>query len=1461
MSSRAPQPADGSPPNGGAGGHEAATTLPTLPASRAAASPGSETPEPSRPDGAWSRARALGRAGARAAAASVRHPFWRGLGRALVRLALVLAVLVLAGGLLIRFVLWPQASAARQWLEQRGSEALSAQVSIGSLDTYWDGWHPAFRARGLRAVDAGQRPLLSAATLDGKLAWRSLVSMNLQFVSLSATGTDILVRRTPEGRLLVGGMVVDATGGQQDDDRFLGWLMSQGRVALSDGKLRWLDEKARLPQLDIGEIRLDTRRAGARHTFHLEARSPALGPRPLEVRSTFRDDYLHSAGNWRHWTGQVSWDLGQLQLPVLQRYLAMFERVASGTFSTDGSIEFGQGRIVRSQTRLRASGVDLQLDGATAPLRLANAQALLLHRTERDGSNLLTVDTLLWQPPPAQQPAAPDAGNAPAMADGSWREGMRKVAIGWARAKDGSLNKFSLKAPSLDLNTVRALATSMPLDTAVLRRLRALQPAGHLDNLSVSWTRARAGMLERGGGKPHYSIQGTLRDVSVNGQPAVPALDAAGHPRLGTPGFSHLSGTFAFDDQQGSARFEGHDAALVLPGLFEDPRLPFEQIGGDVRWQHRDGKLAVTLESVRFANADAAGSVRGTWREGGDGVSGIADVAGDMTRANVARVPRYLPLSIPAGTRHYLAGALAGGEAAGVSFVLRGDLAHFPFQAPHEKAGEFRVEVPIEHVSYQITPHDTPHDAPPAPAHGTAGGALPWPVFTDIAGRVVFDRGGMTFLARRATVQDIAGVTLQDVSGRIDDLSPRGKLAIDGSAVGPVQGFLRYIGASPVREWTAHVADAARAGGHGELKLRLEMPLEHADAAKVDGRFRFPGNDVVLSPQLPPLGNASGVITFNEHGFGLENMRARFLGGEVRLAGGTQPDGDTRVSASGQASAAGLREAAAGTALAPVATRLEGATGYSAVIAVRERQLQAQLNADLNGMALHLPAPLAKAAAPALPLRVELRPANAATGANAAGTARAGTDELAVQLGNVLNARYLLRRDSGGNGLEVLAGGIGVQQAAPPPAAGVSAAATFDQLDIDAWRAAFAGGAERSGGSAVASAGEAPSSLLPSRIALRARTLHGMGRTLDEVSLDASREADGWNARVDSRQVAGAVQWRPGEAAGAGSLRLRLARLNVPDANDEHNVVDALASSIDTLPAIDLVADQFMLRGHDFGKLEVKAHTDTGTGGTDPVWTLDKLQIEQPGATLTGNGSWRVPRRLRADASAERRTLLSFALDMRDAGATLDRLGLPHTLSDGKGKLEGRVAWRGSPLSIDYPTLTGKLSLDLENGQILSVEPGAARLLGVLSLQGLLRFATLDFRTLSGRGLLFDRITGSGTIENGVGTIQDFRLRSPQIIASMSGTANLLRETQDLRVAVVPRINATTTSIAAAFINPALGIGTLAAQLLFADEFSKMFTQHYQITGSWANPQVGKVEDNKAQGPTFQDRADPAFPR
>lgn len=1466
MSSRPSASADGSATPARAGGpgnrgHEnAAAVLPSPTAGAHPASPhasglpGLNTPSPTSPGGWRAHAggylRALPRRFWHALRAAAAHPCWRWLLRMAIRVAILLAVLALAIGMLVRFVLWPQAHEARKWLEQRASTELHAQFTIGELDTFWDGWHPAFRARNVRAVDPQQRVLMETGTLDGTLAWQSLAGLSLQFASVKASGTDVLIRRTSDGVLLVAGVPVETRASTAGDDRFLNWVMSQGSIELTNGHLRWLDERAGLPQLDVADIHFSALRDGGHHTLRLEARSTALAPQPLVIQASFRHDYLHDPGNWMHWNGQADWDFTQVQLPVVQRYLPIFDKVDSGTFSMSGTVDFRAGNIQRSQTRLRAGAVDLQLTGAPSPLKLANAQAYLIHSADRAGNNRLTIDTLLWQAEPIAGP--------PSASDPGLREGMRKVTIDWNRDKQGVLRKFALKAPTFDLNTVRALATSMPIDTEMLRQLRALQPAGHIDNLDIAWARERASLLDSRPRAPHYTVQGTLRGVSVNGQPAVPAMSADGHPRVGTPGFSRLSGSFSFDERQGTARVDSAGATLILPGLFEDPRVPFDELAGEVRWTHEQDKLVIRTEGLRFANADVAGTLRGSWRAGGDGASGIADMSGELARVQAARIPRYLPLSMP-HTRQYLAGALVGGDASDVKFLVRGDLFHFPFHAPNEKAGDFRVDVPMHRVSYQVAPHET----------GPTGGKA-WPDFSEIDGHLVFQRNAMSFTIKRAAVQGIPGVTLHDVNGQIDDLSDTGHLGVEGTGQGSLPAFLRYVAASPVRNWIGGVTDTAKGQGNGELKLKLDMPLDHAANSKVDGQFRFPGNDIVLMPEIPQLSGTTGTIAFNEHGFRLDNMRGRFIGGEARLAGGTQPDSSTRVTVSGTASAAGIRDALAASSMGALGARLDGATPYSAVVGVRDKRLQVQVATDLNGMAVDLPAPLAKTAAQDVPLRFELRPlpGGKAAGVNGANTANntannaannAETpDEMLVQYGNVLNVRYVLHR---GDTPEVISGGIGLQQPAPQPSSGVAAAFTADHLDIAKWRSVF----DATGGTDTPAPGghvDRSSPFLPERITVRARTVDAFGRNLDDVTFDADRARGGWDMKMNAKQVHGTAQWRRDASSPSGALNVRLARLDIPDASDDGHVTDTMASNIDELPAIDLVADQFVLHGRDYGKVELRAHT--AVEGADSVWTLDKLTIEQPGGTFTGNGTWRLPRRLRdnpagADASA-RRTLLNFKLDIRDAGAILDRMGMPHTLRDGNGSLEGRVYWKGSPLSIDYPSLSGKLALHLENGQILSVDPGAARLLGVLSLQSLLRFATLDFRSVTSRGTVFDDISGNGTIENGVATIESFRMKSNQLNASMTGSANLPRETQDLDVEVVPRINAATTSVAAAFINPVLGIGTLAAQLLFADEFSKVFTQHYRVTGSWADPQVTKVDDGKSRPAPVQDRSG-AYPR
>jgi uncharacterized protein YhdP len=57
-------------------------------------------------------------------------------------------------------------------------------------------------------------------------------------------------------------------------------------------------------------------------------------------------------------------------------------------------------------------------------------------------------------------------------------------------------------------------------------------------------------------------------------------------------------------------------------------------------------------------------------------------------------------------------------------------------------------------------------------------------------------------------------------------------------------------------------------------------------------------------------------------------------------------------------------------------------------------------------------------------------------------------------------------------------------------------------------------------------------------------------------------------------------------------------------------------------------------------------------------------------------------------------------------------------------------------------------------------------------------------------------------------------------------------------VLVVPEINAGTASLAYAVINPLVGLGTFLGQWLLRGPLAEAATREFQITGTWADPQV-----------------------
>jgi uncharacterized protein YhdP len=281
-----------------------------------------------------------------------------------------------------------------------------------------------------------------------------------------------------------------------------------------------------------------------------------------------------------------------------------------------------------------------------------------------------------------------------------------------------------------------------------------------------------------------------------------------------------------------------------------------------------------------------------------------------------------------------------------------------------------------------------------------------------------------------------------------------------------------------------------------------------------------------------------------------------------------------------------------------------------------------------------------------------------------------------------------------------------------------------------------------------------------------------------------------------------------------------------------------LAPSV--VPAMDIVIEDFEWRGRKLGRVEIDAVNRTVPGTTQREWRLQRLLMRTPDATLNAAGQWSaVPG---ASGAARRRTTIDLQLDLADGGAFVERLGFGKALRGGKGKVQGQLAWSGSPLSFELASLDGQFTLALEAGQFLKADAGAARLLGVLSLQALPRRLLLDFRDVFQEGFAFDKIDGDIKLAGGVAGIGSLRMHGVNATVLMEGKTDLARETHDLRLFVVPEINAGTASLAYAAINPAIGLGTFVAQWLLRRPLIAANTREFHVTGSWDDPKIDRIE-------------------
>ena len=957
----------------------------------------------------------------------------------------------------------------------------------------------------------------------------------------------------------------------------------------------------------------------------------------------------------------------------------------------------------------------------------------------------------------------------------------------------GSRPRGEFSADALVLQPLAGLAEFLPFTPEVRKRLAQAELRGSVHDLKANWQ----GETEH---PQAYSLKGRFNSLGMRAN-------------AGLPGFSGLSGSIDANDKGGSVTLASEKMGVVAPGFFAEPAMPFDLLAGHIGWTFPAGNVELKVSNLTLANADVAANLSGSFATR-RGSPGFIDLNGKISRLDGRLAWRYVP-RISGELRDYLKTAIVSGNFRDMQLRIKGDLSQFPFDNP--KQGVFQVTGKV--------------------IDGELNYAEGWPRLNAIAGDWGFEGGRMLVRAQRASV---LGARLSNVRATIPDIFHDSEmLSVEGQAEAASSEFTRFIEASPLTRYLDGATRDIRVSGNGRLALKLDLPIRKPEAFKLSGSVQVQNNQLFFDPELPAITQMSGRLDFTESGIAMRGVSGQFLGGPIAITAQTRPDGVLAISTQGTAAVAALRRLVD----QPLLDAVTGAAPWRATILARRRAVDVVLESNLQGVAIDLPLPLGKSAVEVLPLRLERVNSADAEMLRAYPGVRiaARGDAVMVTLGNTprrnINALILRRFDAGG--LAVDRGTVAFnERAVAPTQSGVVLTGSLPYADLDRWQAVLASPAGAASGVANG-AGQAPASATTGSLLTGINLKFGMldiaGKRFNDLALRATVRTGQWSATVDARELKGEVQWRP---AGRGRVQARLSHLSVPE--DKPATPGTAPEEIaHELPALDVIAENFVMRDRQLGRLELIAVNDARD------WRIEKLVLANPEGTLAADGVWQ-------SWAARPSISVNVRIEAGDLGKFLERMGHPKVMQSGTGKLEGKIGWAGSPQSPDFATLTGNLALTAGRGQFLKADPGVAKLLGVLSLQSLV---TLDLRDLFREGFSYDTISGTAELAKGVMTTTDFFMKGASAQVKMSGAIDLVHETQNLHMRVVPSLGDGASTVASIVLaNPILGLGATLLQRLLKDPLGQIFAVEYDVTGTWNEPKVQRtrVDAPLATGPAKQ---------
>jgi uncharacterized protein YhdP len=333
----------------------------------------------------------------------------------------------------------------------------------------------------------------------------------------------------------------------------------------------------------------------------------------------------------------------------------------------------------------------------------------------------------------------------------------------------------------------------------------------------------------------------------------------------------------------------------------------------------------------------------------------------------------------------------------------------------------------------------------------------------------------------------------------------------------------------------------------------------------------------------------------------------------------------------------------------------------------------------------------------------------------------------------------------------------------------------------------------------------------------------------------------GWQVDVAGPDATGKLRI-PYEMSGTTPMTLEMERLVLATTAAAGTAGPTGPSMTDPrqVPPIEARINDFELGGRKLGS--VRAQLDRVPRGL----TFTSVTAQGPGFTAEAKGNW-----LASDgptpASRSIATDVDLTVTSMDVQAALKALGYGDVVAGTRGLLQAKLSWPGSPDTQALGRASGTVHLEIDDGQVLDLQPGAGRMLGLLSVAALPRRLSLDFSDLTDKGLAFDSVRGDFELRQGNAFTNNLLLSGPAADIGIAGRTGLGARDYDQTAVVTGNFGATLPVAGALAGGPVVGAAMLLFSQVFKEPLKGITRGYYRITGNWDEPQVERVVASDAK--------------